>query len=140
MHSSAVLNKVASVGGFNELIPTRGVTNKKDRISFSKLVQLLNNRGPVSVVQKAGRVVNKKRKATAISQDDVVGETIEVVEEEVVQEAAPAVVAKKAKKVSKAGRAVIAERVKALRARGGALKSPTRSAKPTPRARANNTE
>jgi len=67
----------------------------------------------VSVVQKARRVVNKKRKATAISQDDVVGETIEVVEEEVVQEAAPAVVAKKAKKVSKAGRAVIAERVKA---------------------------
>jgi hypothetical protein len=30
--------------------------------------------------------------------------------------------------------------VKALRARGGALKRPTRSAKPTPRARANNTE
>jgi hypothetical protein len=55
----------------------------------------------------------------------------------VVQDAVPAVVPKK---VSKAGKKVISERIKALRARGGVPRRPVRELKATARARPDNTK
>ena len=37
---------------------------------MSKLIQILNSRGPVSAVQKEARVLRSKRKAVEISQGD----------------------------------------------------------------------
>ena len=101
---------------------------------------MLNNCSPILAVQKARRNVNKKCKATVISQDDIVGDTIEVTQEEVIQEAVSAVIVKKAKKVSKAGKAVIIERVKALRSRGRTPKRLVRDIRATIRVRPDNTK
>jgi VIT1/CCC1 family predicted Fe2+/Mn2+ transporter len=80
---------------------------------------LLNNRGPVSTVQKAGRVANKARKTVEISQDKEVEVALELIIVE------PVVVAKRAKKVA---------------ARSRALRRLTRKVVKTARARSNNTK
>ena len=64
-HQPSVLNKVQSTSSHNE-ISSISTTILKDRVSFPKLIQLINKRGPVSKVQKEARVL-RKRKAVEIS-------------------------------------------------------------------------
>ena len=75
-----------------------------------------------------------------ILQDDIGGDTIEVVQEEVIQEAVLVVIIKKVKKVLKAGKVVIIERVKALRSRGRTPKRLVRDIRATIRVRPDNTK
>lgn len=109
-HQPSVLNKVQSTSLYNEISST-GAVNLKGRISFPKLVQMINNRGPISKVQKEARVL-RKRKAAEISEEEV-------------QEAAVAPAVPK-KAPSKAAKAIIAKRSKAKVARGEVLNRPKR--------------
>ena len=65
-HQLSVLNKVQSTSSYDEISST-GATTPKERISMSKLTQILNSHGPVSAVQKEARVLRSKRKAVEIS-------------------------------------------------------------------------
>ncbi|PQE07320.1 Ribonuclease H-like domain protein [Rutstroemia sp. NJR-2017a WRK4] len=63
LQSSGVLNKLASQAIYPDL-PTTGTPKQNIRITLNKAVQLINNRGPVSTYQKAGRRGEQaKRKA-----------------------------------------------------------------------------
>jgi hypothetical protein len=59
LHSSKVLNKLASQNIYTHLPTTGG-----NKITLNKAVQRMNGRGAVSAVQKAGRKVNKRKAAT----------------------------------------------------------------------------
>ena len=51
-------------------ISSTSATTPKERISISKLTQILNSRRPVSAVQKEAHVLRSKRKTVEISQGD----------------------------------------------------------------------
>lgn len=117
-HQPSVLNKVQSTSSHNE-ISSISTTILKDRVSFPKLIQLINKRGPVSKVQKEARVL-RKRKAVEISGEGIFVEAaLPVVTEKLVK-----VVKKKGH--SKGAKTVVAKRSKAFVARGGVLNRPRR--------------
>jgi hypothetical protein len=55
----SALNKITSQSTYPEL-PTTSVTHKRDKITLSKAVVKENNRGSITLVQKAGRVSTKR--------------------------------------------------------------------------------
>ena len=61
------LNKVASQLTYPDL-PITGAAHKKDKITLPKAVAKENNRGSISLVQKAGRVSERAKKRVAIEQ------------------------------------------------------------------------
>jgi hypothetical protein len=70
LHSSGVLNKLASQAIYPDL-PTTGAPKPNIQITLNKAVQLINNRGPVNTLQKAGRrseQAKRKRDSTNTTQ------------------------------------------------------------------------